>query len=67
MMSVCGERNSNQTLLVGKFGKTKWCKIYLEITETLAHGYASESTQRELLNEYQQARVSMVFQRVRQW
>ena len=29
--------------------------------ETLANGYSSESTQRELLNEYQYDRVLMVF------
>ena len=33
-----------------------------EITETLANGYSSESTRRELSNEYQDDRVSMVFQ-----
>ena len=33
-----------------------------KITETLANGYSSESTQRELSNEYQDDRVSMVFQ-----
>ena len=32
-----------------------------KITETLAYGYSSDSTQRELSNEYQQERVSMVF------
>ena len=31
------------------------------MTETLAHGYSSESTQRELSNEYQDDRVWMVF------
>ena len=31
------------------------------MTETLANGYSSESTQRELSNEYQQDRVWMVF------
>ena len=31
------------------------------MTETLANGYSSESTQRELSNEYQHDRVSMVF------
>ena len=30
-------------------------------TETLAHGYSSESTQRELSNEYQHDRVYMVY------
>ena len=32
-----------------------------KITETLANRYSSESTQRELSNEYQDDRVSMVF------
>ena len=31
------------------------------MTETLAYGYSSESTQRELSNEYQYDRVWMVF------
>ena len=31
------------------------------MTETLANGYSYESTQRELSNEYQHARVEMVF------
>ena len=31
------------------------------MTETLIHGYSSESTQHELLNEYQHDRVSMFF------
>ena len=31
------------------------------MTETLAHGYSSESTQQELSNEYQHDRVTMVF------
>ena len=33
-----------------------------KITETLANGYSSESTRRELSNEYQDKRVSMFFQ-----
>ena len=33
----------------------------LKMAETLAHGYSSESTQRELSNKYQHDRVSMVF------
>ena len=32
-------------------------------TETLAHGYSSESAQRELLNEYQHDRVFDIFQK----
>ena len=31
------------------------------MTETLANGYSSESTQRELSNEYQHDRVKMIF------
>ena len=33
-----------------------------KITETLANGYSSESSWRELSNEYQDDRVSMIFQ-----
>ena len=33
------------------------------MTETLANGYSSESTQRELFNEYQHDRVKMVFKK----
>ena len=29
--------------------------------ETMANGYSSESSQRELSNEYQHVRVSMIF------
>ena len=32
------------------------------MTEILAHGYSSESTQQELSNEYQLVRVYMVFE-----
>ena len=31
------------------------------MTETLAHGYSSESTRREYSNKYQNDRVKMVF------
>ena len=34
-----------------------------KIIETRAHGYSSESTQRELSNENQYDRVSMVFKK----
>ena len=34
------------------------------MTETLANGYSYESTQRELSNEYQHDRVSMVFENI---
>ena len=33
------------------------------MTETLAYGYSSESTQRELSNEYQPDRVQMVLKK----
>ena len=47
-------------LLVANLANAKWCKN-LKMTETLAHGYSSESTQRELSNEYQHGRVWMFF------
>ena len=34
------------------------------MTETLANGYSSESTQRDLSNEYQHDRVWMVFKNI---
>ena len=34
------------------------------MTETLANGYSSERTQRELSNEYQHDRVWMVFRNI---
>ena len=49
-------------LLVANLANTKRCKKKRKITETLANGYSSESTRRELSNEYQDDRVSMVFQ-----
>ena len=49
-------------LLVANLANTKRCKKPRKITETLANGYSSESTQRELSNEYQDDRVSMFFQ-----
>ena len=48
-------------LLVAKLANTKRCKNLKKMTETLAHGYSSESTQRELSNEYQHDRVRWVF------
>ena len=35
-----------------------------KITESLAHGYSSEHTQREPSNEYQHDRVYMVFRKL---
>ena len=34
------------------------------MTETLANGYSSEGTQRELSNEYQHDRIKMVFENI---
>ena len=36
-----------------------------KMTETMANGYSSESTQRELSNEYQHDRVYMLFNNLR--
>ena len=47
-------------LLVADLTGTKWCKDF-KMTETLAHGCSSVSTEQELSNEYQQNRVLMVF------
>ena len=49
-------------LLVANLANTKRCKKPRKITETLSNGYSSESSRRELSNEYQDDRVSMVFQ-----
>ena len=38
-------------------GQYKMMQKYWEMTETLARGYSSESTQQELSNEYQHGRV----------
>ena len=35
-----------------------------KMTETMANGYSSESTQREFSNEYQHDRVYMVFNNI---
>ena len=45
----------------GLFGKYKKMQKAEDMTETLAFGYSSESTQRELSNEYQHDRVKMFF------
>ena len=44
-------------LLVANLVNTKWCKNAKKMTENLAHVYSSESTQRELSNEYQEYMV----------
>ena len=41
------------TLTLMLLANPKGCKTPEEMTETLAHGYSSESTQQELSNEYQ--------------
>ena len=46
----------------GEFGQYQMMQKNLkEMTETVAHGYSSEITQRELSNEYQYDRDWMVF------
>ena len=45
----------------GGFGLYKMMLNPLKMTETLTHGYSSESTQQELMNDYQNDRVHMVF------
>ena len=47
----------------GQFGQCKMMQENWKMTETLANGYSSESTQRELSNEYRHDRVLMVFQK----
>ena len=47
--------------LVANLAYTKWCKKTEKLNETLEYGYSSESTQRDLSNEYQQNRVKMFF------
>ena len=44
-------------LLVANLANRKLCKKHEKMTEMLAYGYSSESTQRELSNEYQHDRV----------
>ena len=45
----------------GQFVQYKMVQKPWNMTETLTYGYSSESTQRELSNEYQQDSVSMFF------
>ena len=44
-------------LVAYRFGQYKKMQKTWKMTETLANGYSSESTQRELSNEYQHDRV----------
>ena len=48
-------------LLVANLANTKMMQKTWKIIKTLANGYSSKSTQRELSYEYQHDRVSMVF------
>ena len=41
----------------GYFGQYKMMQKFWEMTETLANGYSSESTQQEQSNEYQYVMV----------
>ena len=45
----------------GYFDRHIMMQKNFQMTETMAYGYSSESTQRELSNEYQYDRVSMIF------
>ena len=44
-------------VMAAYLAKTTTMQNSREMTETLAHGYSSESTPRELFNEYQHDRV----------
>ena len=44
-------------LLVAKLANTKGCKNPENNIETLAHGYLSESDQREISNKYEHERI----------
>ena len=48
-------------LLVANLAITKGCKHPKITKKNMANGYSSESTQRELTNEYQHDRVYMIF------
>ena len=55
--SATGITALTHMLLVVKLAKTKRMrKTFKKMTETLAHGYSLESTQQELINEYQHDR-----------
>ena len=45
------------SLLLSDLASKKMMQKTWKMTETLAHGYSSESTQLELSNEYQHTRV----------
>ena len=49
------------TLLVAHLTNAQLCKTPKEMSVTLANGYSSESTRREIYNKYQYDSVSMTF------
>ena len=51
-------------LLLANLDNTNLCKNPLKMTKTLSPRFSSESTQRELSNEYQHDKVYMVFKNV---
>ena len=48
-------------LLVANLANTQWCKKLREMTGNPGTWYSSESTERELSNEYQHDKVGMFF------
>ena len=48
---------------MANLANTKSCKKPEKLTETLAHGYSTESIQQEVSNEYQHDKVEMVFKK----
>ena len=61
MNMVCPPLPPNPYAAAGGFGHYKMMLNPLKMTETLTHGYSSESTQQELLNDNQNDMVHMVF------
>ena len=53
----CGGQSCKSYTAGGYVGLYKMMQKTWKITEPLAHGYSSESTQQELSNEYQHDRV----------
>ena len=56
-------KHSNPFTFGGWLGQTKWCEN-AEKNETLAHWYSSNSTQKELSDEYPHDRLQTVFKNV---
>ena len=56
-MLISGERPINPYAAGGYFVQYKILQNTLKMTETLAYWYSSESTQRDLFNEYQYDRI----------